>query len=122
MALQRSLPVLPRGAHVVSPRLAIVRDDHSLVAYSAADPIYQCAVDDHDGIRLAAGLFSHLRLAPDTALAAALGVSRETVRRNRYQYAQGGVDAVRTHRGQRAPCMLKGEAQGCALRDRDNKA
>ena len=108
MALQRSLAVYPPHAQIVSLRLAIVRDDQQLVAYSAADPIYECAVDDRAGVRVAAGLFSHLRLAPDTALARALGVNRETVRRNRYLYAQGGVAAVCTGRsGPREPYKLK---------------
>jgi hypothetical protein len=112
MALQRSLAVLPRGAHVVSPRLAIVRDEQSLVAYSAADPIYTCALDDHDGMRLAAGMLSRLKLAPDTALAKALGVSRETVRRNRNLLVEGGVAALRTRRGgPRGPYKLKGDVQ-----------
>ncbi len=79
MSLQRSLRVLPPGARIVSPRLAVLVDDERLVAYSAADPIYTCRVDDHDGMRLAAGMLSALKLAPDTALAKALGMSRETV-------------------------------------------
>ena len=112
MAIQGALLVFPPDAKVVSRRLAVARDDGYVVAYSGFEPIYRCAVDDRDGIRLAAGLFSHLKLAPDTALAEALGVSRETVRRNRYQYEHGGIDAVRTRRGgPRAPYKLTEEAR-----------
>jgi len=112
MAIQGALLVFPPDAKVVSRRLAVARDDGYVVAYSGFEPIYRCAVDDRDGIRLAAGLFSHLKLAPDTALAEALGVSRETVRRNRYQYEHGGIDAVRTRRGgPREPYKLTEEAR-----------
>lgn len=99
MALQRSLPVVPSTARIVSPRLAILLDDEKLVAYSASDPIYMCRRDDRDGMRLAAAMLSHLRLSGVQALAEALGVSRETVRRNRKLYAEGGVEAIRSHPG-----------------------
>ena len=96
MALQRTLPVLPPGTQIVSSRLAVHVDDEHLVAYSAADPIYACRLDDADGMRLAAAMLSHLRLAPDTALAEALGMNRETVRRHRKRLERGGVEAVRS--------------------------
>ena len=98
MALQTTLAVVPPAARIVSPRLAILLDDEKLVAYSASDPIYTCRRDDRDGIRLAAGMLSHLRLAGVQALAEALGVSRETVRRNRKLFAEGGVEAVRSRK------------------------
>jgi hypothetical protein len=107
MSLQRSLAVIPPDAHVVSSRLAVLFDDEKFVAFSAADPIYTCRVDDDDGLRLAAGMLSRLKLAPDTALAKALGVSRETVRRNRNLLIAGGVDAVRGQpRGPKGPHKL----------------
>jgi len=112
MALQRSLQVLPRGTRIVSSRLAVLIDDERLVAFSAADPIYTCRLNDRDGLRLAAGMLSHLRLAPDTALAEALGVNRETVRRNRKLFEQGGVEAVRSRtRRSRKPYKMKGAVQ-----------
>ena len=107
MALQLSLPVLPPAARIVSPRLAILLDDHQLVAFGGSDPIYTCRRDDRDGIRLAAGMLSHLKLAGVQALADALEVSRETVRRNRELFAKGGVDAVRSlPRGPKGPHKL----------------
>src|SRR3972149_3449907 len=99
MALQRTLQVLPPGTRTVSSRLAVRVDGERLVAYSAADPIYACRLDDADGMRLAAAMLSHLRLAPDTALAEALGMNRETVRRHPERLEQGGVEAVRSRAG-----------------------
>ena len=107
MALQRTLQVLPPGTRTVSSRLAVRVDGERLVAYSAADPIYACRLDDADGMRLAAAMLSHLRLAPDTALAEALGMNRETVRRHRERLEQGGVEAVRSRAGgPRGPSKL----------------
>jgi transposase-like protein len=118
--MQRSLAVLPPGAHIVSPHLAVLIEEGRLVAYSAADPIYTCDLDDRDGIRLAAGMFSHLRLAGVSALAEALGVNRETVRRNRDLFAQGGVEAVRSvPRGPRKPYKLTEDARRSAQRSLD---
>ena len=112
MALQQTLPLFSPDVHIVSPRLAILVDDERLVAYSAADPIYSCALDDRDGMRLAAGMLSQMRLAPDTALAEALGVSREMVRRNRNLLVQGGVGAIHSDkRGPRTPYKLKKTAR-----------
>ena len=107
MALQQSLAVVPSGAQVLGPHFALHIDDERLVAYSGADPIYTCRLDDRDGIRLASGMFSHLQLAGVGALAAVLGVNRETVRRNRDLFAQGGVAALRSApRGPRKPYKL----------------
>ena len=120
MALQRSLAVIPPDAQVVSSRLAVWIDDETFVAFSAADPIYTCRVDDHDGMRLAAGMLSRLKLAPDTALAKALGMSRETVRRNRNLLTAGGVEAVRCQRrGPKGPHKLTGAVRGQAQRGLD---
>ena len=118
MALQQTCPVLPPGTQLLSPRLAIaIKDDH-LVVYNGVEAIYTCAANDRHGIRLAAGMLSSLGLAPDTALAGALGMSRESVRRNRYQFEEGGAEAVcRDHRGPRQPYRFTQErclrAQAC---------
>ena len=99
MALQTSIPgAVPPAARIVSARLAILFDEEQLVVYSAADPIYTCGRDDQDGLRLAAGMLSHLKLADDTAIAEALGINRETVRRNRNLFSEGGVDAIRSQK------------------------
>ncbi len=101
MTLQRSLAVLPPEARIVSARLAILLSDEELVAFSAADPIYRCRRDDREGMRLAGAMLSDLKLAGVTPLAAALGVSRETIHRNRKLYIAGGVAALRN--GPRRP-------------------
>ena len=118
MALQQTLPVLPRGTQILSPRLAIAVEDGRLVAYHGMDAVYSCAADDRQGIRLAAGMLSSLGLAPDTALARALGVNRETVRRNRYLVERDGPQAVfRRREGPRQPYKLteakRVRAQSC---------
>ena len=112
MALQRPLPILPPGPRRLSSRFAVWIDDEYWVAFIGSDPIYTCRLDDRDGLRLAAGMFSHLKLAPDTALAEALGINRETVRRHRRRFVEGGVDAVRRRSGSsRAPYKMKEEVR-----------
>lgn len=120
MAFQLSLAVPPPIARIVSPRLAILLDDQQLVAYNCADPIYVCRRDDADGIRLAAGMFSYLKLAGVQALAEALGMSRETVRRNRKLFAKGGEEAVRSlPRGPKGSHKLTGTVLSRAQRHLD---
>ena len=99
MALQTSIPgAVPPAARILSARLAILFDEEQLIVYSAADPIYTCRRDDQDGLRLAAGMLSHLKLAKDKAIAEALGINRETVRRNRNLFLEGGVEALRSRK------------------------
>ena len=112
MTLQRSLDVLPPEAHIVSPRLAILLDDEELTAFSAADPIYKCRRDDREGIRLAGAMFSSLGLASVTALAKALGVSRETIHRNRRLYVEGSAESLlNAPRRPKTPHKLTGAVQ-----------
>ena len=112
MTLQRSLGVIPPEARIVSPRLAILLDDEQLVAFSASDAIYQCRRDDREGMRLAGAMFSGLGLANVTALARALGVSRETIHRNRRLYVAGGAEALlNAPRRPKTPHKLTGAVQ-----------
>jgi|TARA_B100000315_G_C14563897_1_gene581935 hypothetical protein len=108
MALQTSIPAaVPPAARIVSPRLAILMDEDRVVVYSAADPMYTCRRDDGDGLRLMAGMLSSLKLAPDTALAEALGVNRESVRRNRKLFEEGGSAALRSRKkGPKKPAKM----------------
>lgn len=113
------MPTLPAGespaVRVVSSRLSIWRDEELLVAYSGGEPIYTCRSDDRGGVRLAMAMLSHLRLARVVALAAALGVNRESVRRNRHQWEEGGTAAVcggpRKPRGYKLAGALLAQAQ-----------
>lgn len=118
MALQASIPgAVPPAARIVSARLAILLDEEQLVVYSAADPIYTCRRDDQDGLRLAAGMLSHLKLADDTAIAEALGINRETVRRNRNLLSKGGVAAIQSQKtGPKAAFKLTEELRALAQR------
>ena len=76
------------------------------MAFSAADPVHQCRRDDREGLRLMAGMLSSLKLAADTALANALGMNRETVRRNRKLFEAGGCAALRDRRGSKGATKL----------------
>ena len=96
--IQPTLPLLPRGARIVSTRLAIAREGDQVVVYDASGPIYQCARGDRDGLRLAAGMLSRLGLAGPKALSSALGMDASTVFRNRKRLEAGGVDAVRSRK------------------------
>jgi hypothetical protein len=112
MTLQRSLAVLPPEARIVSPRLAIALDAEELIAFSASDPIYKCRRNDREGMRLAGAMLSDLNLAGVTPLAEALGVSRETIYRNRKLYVEGGVEALRHGpRRPKTPHKLTGAVQ-----------
>lgn len=107
MALQRSIPgAVPADAVIVSPRLAIWKNAEMVVAFSAADPIYTCRAGDQDGLRMMASVLSSVRLAPDTALAKALGVNRETIRRNRKRLKEAGPSAIQDRRGSKGPTKL----------------
>jgi len=107
MAFQLSISgAVPADAVIVSPRLAIWKNDERIIAFSAADPIYTCRVGDGDGLRMMASVLSSVGLAPDTALAKALGVNRETIRRNRKLLEEHGAPALRDHRGSKGPTKL----------------
>ena len=90
------LPLLPPDARAVSRDLAVLLDEARLVVFNASGQIYTCSRDDREGMRLAAAMFSSLRLAKPTALARALEMNPVTVFRNRRRFAAGGVAAVRS--------------------------
>jgi len=97
--IEPSLSLLPRGARVISRRLAVAEDGDLLVVFDASGPIYQCRRDDREGLRLAAGMFNHLGLAGLKSLGDALGMDPSTVFRSRKRFEAGGVEAVRTRKG-----------------------
>lgn len=122
MALQGSLPgAVPSNSYIASSRLAVWKDDEFFVVYSAADPIHRCRHDDADGLRLMVGLLSSLKLAPDTRLAEAFDVNRETIRRNRKLYEKRGVSGIRSQKGgPKGPTKLKGDVAARAQRCLDD--
>ena len=94
--LQARLPLLPPDARVVSRDLAVLLDETRLVVFNGSGQIYTCSRDDREGMRLAAAMFSSLKLARPTALARALEMNPVTVFRSRRRLATGGVAAVRS--------------------------
>ncbi len=115
--IEPTLPLLPLGARVISRRLAVAEDVHQLVFFDASGPIYQCARDDREGLRLAAGLFSHLGLAGLKGLGDALGMDPSTVFRSRKRFEAGGVEAVCTRtRGPKQATKLTAKVCGRAQR------
>ena len=115
--IEPSLPLLPRGARVISRLHAVAEDGDLLVVFDASGPIYQCRRDDREGLRLAAGMFSHLGLAGLKSLGDALGMDPSTVFRSRKRFEAGGVEAVRSRkRGPKEATKLT--AQVCAQAQR----
>jgi transposase-like protein len=109
--LTSRLPLLPPDARVVSPDLAVLLDDDSLVVYNASGIIYSCRRDDLEGLRLAAAMFTKLGLAKPTALARALDMHPGTVFRYRQLLVDGGVEALQVRkRGPKGPSKLTDQA------------
>ena len=96
--LKPTLPLLPRGAREISPRLAVVHDGEQVVVFDASGPIYQCARDDREGLRLGAGMLNLLDLAGLKALGDAFDMDPSTVYRSRKRLEDGGVEAVRSRK------------------------
>jgi len=118
--LTARLPLLPPDARVVSPDLAVHLDETRLVVFNGSGQIYTCSRDDREGMRLAAAMFSSLRLAKPTALARALEMNPVTVFRSRRLFQAGGVAAVRSKkRGPKGPSKLTGEVCARAQRRLD---
>ena len=105
-----SLDLFPAGAQQVSARLAIQQDEERIVAHVGGDPVYVCARGDRLGLRVMAAELSRLRLTRVGALAQALGVSREFIRRNRNLLETGGIEAFMRPRrsGRRGAYKLTG--------------
>ena len=105
--LQARLPLLPEGAQVVSPRLAVVRENGMFVLFNAAGPIYECKEDDTLGLRQGVTVAASLELATVTALAKAAGVHRATLHRSHAKFAEGGAKALQPQkRGPKGPHKL----------------
>ena len=104
MRLHARLPLLPAGAQVVSPRLAVVREHSMFVLFNAAGPIYECKEDDTLGLRQGVTVAARLALATVTALAKAAGVHRATLHRSHAKFEEGGAKALQPQkRGPKGP-------------------
>jgi len=105
--LRSRLPLLPDGAEVVSPDLAVVRDGTMFVLLNAAGAIYQCKQDDEVGVRLGTALAVELGLAPVAVLARACRLHRATLHRDHAKLEAGGVEALQPRkRGPKGPHKL----------------
>lgn len=112
MTLQLPLCVFPGDAQMVSARVAIQFTDDELVVYGASDPIYRCRRDDAAAMRLGGAMLCQLQLAKVTDLARVLGVSRETLYRNRRLLVERGAEALLSRpRRPRAPYKLSEEVR-----------
>jgi hypothetical protein len=118
--LHSRLALLPTAAEILSPDLAVVREDGKMVLFNAAGPIYECRQDDGVGLRLGVAIAAGLRLAPITALAAAFGVDRGTVHRDHAKLEAGGIGALQPRkRGPKGPHKLNAAALRSAQRALD---
>ncbi len=108
-ALQHSIQFLPKEIQIISDKLGVVRDESNVVFYNASGPIYMCAVDDKEGLRIAQGMLVDLKLARPKQIASALGVNTSTVQRNKKKYQEGGVKAFTRTVPERTPYKLDDE-------------
>jgi len=112
MALQPRLPLLPPDAELLSPELALAREEGRVILLNGGGPVLSFAEDDMEGHRLAAAIVSQpaVNLASPKAVAKGLGISRTMVFDYRRRYAQGGPAALLTQRsGPKGPHKLEGE-------------
>jgi len=125
--LRTRLPLVPEGTEILSPDLAIARQDGQILFLNASGPIYSCSEDDRFGQRVAGAMFAQLRLASGVALAKGLGVHPSTVCRNRAKLkSQGSARLQAQKRGPRGAHKLHGRTlsrvqelldQGVAIRE-----
>lgn len=121
--LHARLPLLPEGAQVVSPRLAVVRENGMFVLFNAAGPIYECKEDDTLGLRQGVTVAASLELATVTALAKAAGVHRATLHRSHAKFEEGGAKALQPQkRGPKGPHKLTPAVRRQAQRALDDGA
>ena len=109
MQIQFSLP--PREAQNISSSLAIYRENGQIFFYNGSSPIYFCAENDKEGIRIASALFSSLELASINELSGALNIHRTTIFRNRIKLEEHGIASLLDLRkaDERNPYKVTGE-------------
>ena len=94
MAMQMQFPLPPFEAQNISSLLAIYRENGQIFFYNGSSPIYFCAEEDKEGIRIASVLFSTLELASVNELSDALGIHRTTIFRNRIKLEEHGIASL----------------------------
>jgi hypothetical protein len=109
--LRTRLPLVPEGAEILSPDLAVAREDGEILFLNASGPIYSCSEDDRFGQRVAGAMFAELGLASGATLAKSLGVHSSTVCRSRAMLkTQGSARLQPQKRGPRGAHKLHGRA------------
>ena len=97
------LPLLPKEAVTLGPRLAVIETPEELVFVNASGPLMSCSRTDAAAKRYIGAVLLRQGLAKGEDLAAVLGVHRSTLFRNQKLYREGGLEAMRDDRGQGAP-------------------
>ena len=115
--LRSRLPLLPPNAQVLSPDLALAREDGNVVFFNGSGPIYSCREDDHFALRVAGGMLVGLGLASPTAVAAGLEVHPSTICRNRDKLQSKGAASLKPQRpGPQGAHKLRGRVRAKAQR------
>ncbi len=112
MALQPRLSLLPPDAELLSPELALVRDEGRVILLNGGGPVLCFDEDDVEGRRLAAAIVCQpaVKLAAPKAVAEGLGISRSMVFDYRRRYLEGGPAGLLTQRsGPKGPHKLEGK-------------
>jgi transposase len=105
------LALLPQNAQVLSPDIAIARDDKTFTILNSSGPIYSCRADDERSIRVGLAQVAQLGLAPITELARAGEFHRTTVQRDVAKLRSEGLETFQPKkRGPKAPHKLTPEA------------
>ena len=92
--MQLQFPLWPENAIAISDTLVMVEEDGRVVFFNSGGPIFTYAKDDAIGKRHAMAMLTAQGLASAEAVARAMGVSAQTVRRNRDKYLAGGLEAL----------------------------
>jgi len=109
--LASRLALLPPNAHVLSPELAVARDEKTFTIFNSGGPIYSCAQDDELAVRLGLAQAAKLDLAPITELARVGGLHRTTLHRDQAKLQSAGVEALQPKkRGPKGPHKLTVDA------------
>lgn len=112
MPTQLQVPLPPADAQEINAVVARVQRDQQVAYFAAGVPLFIHGVADAVGRRVAAAQILELGLARQDELAAALGVNRTTLYRQRRQLQTHGVlGVVDAKRGPRGPHRFTADKQ-----------